>query len=261
MLAIDIVAARVVRIAADGPVLQPRSARSHHGHTHRTREHAPAAPRSSGGSTQRASAAAAASYHLAPPAAPVVPASSFDWAMRTQLGQDINTLGQEDLSRLVQLLSAEVSSADGGEVELDLETMTDPTLYRLRAFVDNCLRAGPPPPPVYQPAPYYDPSVYGHPSGPYGDSGYGDSAATDAESAASYEASAMRFAEAAMPDTDDISTEGQADAPREDSSNNSLAHQPPHQAFNQHPQTQLSSEVVPAQATHPEPPLAPDVPL
>jgi bromodomain-containing protein 3 len=71
-----------------------------------------------------------------------VEADTFSVKQKQLLGAKINKLGPEDLHPIVQIIDTDIpeSAKQSGEVEIDLEILSVPTLKKLDAYVDACLK-------------------------------------------------------------------------------------------------------------------------
>lgn len=66
----------------------------------------------------------------------------YEYADKDRLSQKINTLTTDNLQKMVDVLSAEIIEFQkkDGELEIDLEQLSDASLSRLENFVDDCLK-------------------------------------------------------------------------------------------------------------------------
>mmetsp|Transcript_15137 Transcript_15137/g.21126 ORF Transcript_15137/g.21126 Transcript_15137/m.21126 type:complete len:320 (+) Transcript_15137:77-1036(+) len=66
----------------------------------------------------------------------------FSMEKKEQLSQKINSLSAEHLQKMVEIITSEISDAEkkNGELEIDLEKMSDATLHKLDKFVNSCLK-------------------------------------------------------------------------------------------------------------------------
>lgn len=71
-----------------------------------------------------------------------VEADTFSVKQKQLLGLKINKLGAEDLQQMVHIIDGDIpdSAKQSGELEIDLEILSVPTLKKLDAFVDACLK-------------------------------------------------------------------------------------------------------------------------
>jgi bromodomain-containing protein 3 len=66
----------------------------------------------------------------------------FSMEKKEKLSQKINSLSAEHLQKMVEIITSEISDAEkkNGELEIDLEKMSDATLHKLDKFVNSCLK-------------------------------------------------------------------------------------------------------------------------
>jgi len=71
-----------------------------------------------------------------------VEVETFTVKQKSQLTEKIEVLSADDLRRMVELLSSEIPEdlKKDGELVIDLEKLTIPTLKKLDAFVDSCIK-------------------------------------------------------------------------------------------------------------------------
>jgi len=67
---------------------------------------------------------------------------NFTKKRKQELTKNINSLSQPQLERLVEIVATELNAsnkATDGEVEIDLDKLTNSTLFKLEAYVNECL--------------------------------------------------------------------------------------------------------------------------
>ncbi len=66
----------------------------------------------------------------------------YEYADQERLSKKIERLTQENVQKMVDVLSADIAEFQkiSGEVEIDLENLNDASLSRLEQFVDDCLK-------------------------------------------------------------------------------------------------------------------------
>jgi len=66
----------------------------------------------------------------------------YEYADKERLSKKINTLTLDNLQRMVDVLSGDIAEFQKktGELEIDLEQLSDASLSRLEQFVDDCLK-------------------------------------------------------------------------------------------------------------------------
>ena len=66
----------------------------------------------------------------------------FSLEQKEMLSNNISALTPENLQRMVELLSQEIpQSVKNGQIEIDLEQLSDVTLAKLNAFVNGCIQS------------------------------------------------------------------------------------------------------------------------
>jgi len=72
-----------------------------------------------------------------------VEVETFTVKQKSFLADKFKSLSAEDLQRMVEQFSSEIpdDQKGDGEMEIDLEKLTVPTLKKLDAFVDTCIKS------------------------------------------------------------------------------------------------------------------------